>query len=84
MVPKPPETEEEAERLPFRPWEIANLRRVEEKADTLIAMAERYDRWKVFRSIAMRFVIATGALTAGLSAFREDIESFISRIWGGP
>lgn len=84
MVPKLPETEEEAERLPFRPWEIANLRRVEEKADTLIAMAERYDRWKVFRGLAMKFAIATGALVAGLSAFREDIVSFITFLRGGP
>lgn len=56
-----------------------DLRRLSEKADTLLEMAESRERWAVFRSIAKHFIIWVAVMIAALSAFKEQILSLIGR-----
>lgn len=87
--PPDPPTDEEWDRRtlegvdPEAARDRRNLRRLADKADVLVAMAESRERWSVFRSIAMKFLIATGALVAALSAFREQLLSLFSFLRGG-
>jgi len=86
----PPPTDEEWDRRslegtdPESGVDRHKLRKLADRAESIEAMVERYERWAVFRSITMRFAIATGALVAALSAFRSDIMSLIEYLRGGP
>lgn len=55
------------------------LRRLADKADTLVSMAESRERWTVFRGIAKHFIIWAAVMVAALSAFKEQILSLIGK-----
>ncbi len=59
------------------------LRKLAAVSDVLLEMAQSRERWKVFRSMARRFILVTAALVAGLSAFKSEILDLIRSIRGG-
>ena len=54
-----------------------NLRQLSEVAPVLLEVAESRERWRIFRSIATRFIVVTAALIAALTAFKDDILSLL-------
>lgn len=83
--PPAPQTDEEWERRTLEGVEPDDakvrhdIRRIAEKADTLVAMAESRERWSVFRTIAKRFALWVAAMVAGLSLFKEQLLALIGR-----
>jgi hypothetical protein len=55
------------------------LRKLADKADTLVSMAESRERWAVFRGVAKHFIIWAAVMVAALSAFKEQILSLIGK-----
>jgi len=61
-----------------------NLRRLADVADALIVVAERHERWAVFRSVGGKFLIATTVIIAALAAFKEQLLTLFPFLRGGP
>lgn len=61
-------------------------RRLHAHVETLVAMAESRERGKVLRAFVRRFIIATAALLAAMTMFREQFMSWVEaiRTWGQP
>lgn len=74
MVPRKPSTEEDADQEPLRPWEIAKIRHIIERAER-IAWA-----WGVIKAAAA----GGGLILATWIAFREWFLSWLNRGGGSP